>query len=181
MNNKELGRLIKEARIEKKMTQSEVVGDFITRNMLSQIENGSATPSVRTLEYLARVLGLNLNFSELSIQTDEIVNQNGSNDLLLKRLMHYKNALKNDKCPETLDELESEIENSSPLYDEFCALMANGSYQCALEFSSQGQSKRAIKYAQKAIKYSELGMYANKDLQAKSLLLAHSQSTINDN
>ena len=56
MENNTLGKRIKEARLAKKMTQSEVVGDFITRNMLSQIESGSATPSVKTLEYLCKVL-----------------------------------------------------------------------------------------------------------------------------
>ena len=58
MENNTLGKRIKEARLAKKMTQSEVVGDFITRNMLSQIESGSATPSVKTLEYLCKVLEL---------------------------------------------------------------------------------------------------------------------------
>lgn len=56
-----LGKRIKEARLAKKMTQSEVVGDFITRNMLSQIESGSATPSVKTLEYLCKVLEIEPN------------------------------------------------------------------------------------------------------------------------
>ncbi|MEL7655273.1 MAG: helix-turn-helix transcriptional regulator, partial [Bacillota bacterium] len=56
MDSKELGKKIKEARIAKKMTQSEVVGNFITRNMLSQIESGNATPSVKTLGYLSHVL-----------------------------------------------------------------------------------------------------------------------------
>ena len=53
-----LGEKIKAARLERHMTQKDVVGDYITRNMLSKIENGSATPSVKTLEYLAGALGL---------------------------------------------------------------------------------------------------------------------------
>lgn len=53
-----LGQRIKEARLEKQLTQQELVGEYITRNMLSKIENDSATPSVRTLEYLADRLGL---------------------------------------------------------------------------------------------------------------------------
>ena len=58
MNSIELGKRIKEARIARKMTQSELVGDFITRNMLSRIESGNACPSVKTLEYLANRLEL---------------------------------------------------------------------------------------------------------------------------
>ena len=63
MENNTLGKRIKEARLAKKMTQSEVVGDFITRNMLSQIESGSATPSVKTLEYLCKVLEIDPPFN----------------------------------------------------------------------------------------------------------------------
>ena len=60
MDNAELGRRLKSARLAKKMTQSDVVGSFITRNMLSQIESGTATPSMKTLEYLSGVLELPL-------------------------------------------------------------------------------------------------------------------------
>ena len=56
MNNTLLGKKLKEARLAKKMTQSDVVGGYITRNMLSQIESGCACPSIRTLEYLSGVL-----------------------------------------------------------------------------------------------------------------------------
>ncbi|EEC56957.1 DNA-binding helix-turn-helix protein [[Bacteroides] pectinophilus ATCC 43243] len=66
MTNAELGRIIKEARIARRMTQSEVVGDFITRNMLSQIENGNAAPSMRTLQYLMDVLDIHINIEEIS-------------------------------------------------------------------------------------------------------------------
>lgn len=53
-----LGQKIKEARIQQGITQKALVGNAITRNMLSKIENDSAAPSVRTLEYLAGALNL---------------------------------------------------------------------------------------------------------------------------
>ena len=70
MNSIELGEKIKEARIAKKMTQSEVVEDFITRNMLSQIESGTATPSIKILEYISRILDVPL-FELLPDQRDD--------------------------------------------------------------------------------------------------------------
>ena len=60
MDAKIVGQKIKEARLSKKMTQAEVVGTFITRNMLSQIESGTAMPSMKTLAYLSTVLDLPL-------------------------------------------------------------------------------------------------------------------------
>ncbi len=54
----EIGKKIKNIRVEKLMTQSELSGDLITRNMLSQIENGTAQPSLTTVFYLAQRLGV---------------------------------------------------------------------------------------------------------------------------
>ncbi len=48
-----IGKKIKELRTSKLMTQSELAGNEITRNMLSRIENGAAQPSLDTLIYLA--------------------------------------------------------------------------------------------------------------------------------
>lgn len=55
-----LGEKIKEIRISKNITQKDLAGDKITRNMLSQIENGKASPSLDTLEYIAAKLELPL-------------------------------------------------------------------------------------------------------------------------
>ena len=55
-----LGQKLKKARLARGMTQAQVVGERITRNMLSQIENDQASPSVGTLEYLASVLDVRL-------------------------------------------------------------------------------------------------------------------------
>ena len=52
----DLGEKIRKARLEKGLTQRQLAGDRITRNMLSQIENGQASPSMKTLEYLAEKL-----------------------------------------------------------------------------------------------------------------------------
>ena len=49
----ELGQRLKEARLAAGLSQRQLCGDVITRNMLSQIENGSARPSMDTLRYLA--------------------------------------------------------------------------------------------------------------------------------
>jgi len=53
----ELGQRIRQARLEAGMSQRQLCGDVITRNMLSLMENGSAKPSMRTLQYIAGRLG----------------------------------------------------------------------------------------------------------------------------
>lgn len=53
----ELGERIKQARLEAGLSQRQLCGDRLTRNMLSLIENGSARPSMDTLRYFAQQLG----------------------------------------------------------------------------------------------------------------------------
>ncbi len=48
-----IGKKIRSLRIGRGMTQRELAGDEITRNMLSRIENGAALPSIGSLLYLA--------------------------------------------------------------------------------------------------------------------------------
>ena len=52
-----IGEKIKAIRKEKKMTQSALAGQRMTRNMLSSIERGAANPSLETMEYIAKRLG----------------------------------------------------------------------------------------------------------------------------
>ncbi len=49
-------------RLSKNITQSALAGDFITRNMLSLIENGAASPSLTTLTEIARRLDVSVGY-----------------------------------------------------------------------------------------------------------------------
>lgn len=49
----ELGAKLRQARLEAGLSQRQLCGEEITRNMLSQIENGTAKPSMKTLQFLA--------------------------------------------------------------------------------------------------------------------------------
>lgn len=53
----ELGQRLRQARLDAGLSQRQLCADLITRNMLSQIENGSARPSMTTLQQLAARLG----------------------------------------------------------------------------------------------------------------------------
>lgn len=52
----ELAQRIKNARLEAGLSQRQLCGDVITRNMLSLIESGKARPSMDTLRHFATVL-----------------------------------------------------------------------------------------------------------------------------
>lgn len=67
--NMELGEKIRQARLEAGLSQRQLCGEAITRNMLSQIEHGTAKPSMKTLQHLAQQLEKPISFF-LEEQTD---------------------------------------------------------------------------------------------------------------
>lgn len=70
-----LGVRIKQARLEAGLSQRELCGDRITRNMLSQIEHGTASPSMQTLRYLAERLEKPVSFflEEAAVTPNQIL------------------------------------------------------------------------------------------------------------
>lgn len=58
----ELGEKLRQARLEAGLSQRQLCGDIITRNMLSLIEHGSAKPSMETLKLLSARLGKSVSF-----------------------------------------------------------------------------------------------------------------------
>ncbi len=57
-----LGKNIRDMRRKIGMSQSQLAGDYISRNMLSMIENDRADPSVKTVQYLADRLSVPVSF-----------------------------------------------------------------------------------------------------------------------
>ena len=58
----ELGEKLRKARLEAGLTQKQLCEGVVTRNMLSQIENGSARPSVGTITVFAQRLGKSVSY-----------------------------------------------------------------------------------------------------------------------
>lgn len=69
----ELGEKIKIARLEAGLSQRQLCGDTVTRNMLSQIENGVARPSMDTLRVFAARLGKTVSYF---LEEDAVVSPN---------------------------------------------------------------------------------------------------------
>lgn len=165
MTPEERGRRIKEARIAKKMTQSEVVGTFITRNMLSQIESGTAAPSLKTLEYLASVL--DIPFSSLMPQgeTEETNIPVSDAELLISAKRMYVEK----RYREAVSSVES-VSRNSPFADEFAALKARCYLRLAEQLADEN-SPKAAEYAKEAAALAETGFYADSGLKAEAVKL----------
>lgn len=79
----ELGEKLRQARLEAGLSQRQLCGGEITRNMLSLIENGTAKPSMKTLQYLAARLGKSVSFF---LEEDGAVSPNHSVMVSARRL-----------------------------------------------------------------------------------------------
>ncbi len=169
MNSVELGRRLKEARLAKKMTQSEVVGDFITRNMLSQIESGVATPSIKTLEYLASVLEISM--SSLIPEDDE--SSSGSSDAY--SIIEAKRAINSGKYQKALSALDKD---SEAFKDEYSALRSIACLELAKEASAKSELQNAVNYAKQANEYAKEGIYSNGERAEESMHLMNKSAKL---
>lgn len=57
-----IGKRVKALRLSRGLTQKELAGDAVSRNMLSMIESGTALPSTPTLLHIAKVLSVPVGF-----------------------------------------------------------------------------------------------------------------------
>lgn len=158
MDAKELGRKIREARIAKRLTQSELVGDFITRNMLSQIESGTATPSMKTLEYLAQAL---------SVPIAQLV-PSADNADVIEMLLLAKRALAAGQYEQAV-ELAEQL--ALPFRDEADAMQARAHLALARQCAEAREFGSAAAHARTAAEKAQRGVYASRDIRSEALLL----------
>ena len=144
----QIGEKIKRLRTAKLMTQSELVGGEITRNMLSRIENGAAQPSMATIKYIAERLNVSAGFL-LADEADEI--------LYLKsvEIGNIKKAYTN-KDYELCREM---CKNSEWSDDELMLILAESTTYVAIEAFSHGNLRRAAELFDEAIEYSSKTIY----------------------
>lgn len=109
----ELGQKIKQARLEAGLSQRQLCGGEITRNMLSLIENGSAQPSMKTLSYLAGQLGKPLSY--FLDDRSENERELAQGVLLLRQAQEALGEGKQELARELLERLDCESLNREKL------------------------------------------------------------------
>lgn len=156
-----LGQKIKEARLEQKMTQKEVVGDYITRNMLSKIENDSATPSVKTLEYLAGVLGLPAGYFISDTEASEITPEE------VERAREAFREKRFEQCLKLLDGLDM----NGGYRDEVNLLRSRASLELAKSNIADGKFEQAKNRAEDSLYYNNESLYRSSAFRTETLLV----------
>lgn len=151
-----IGEKIKELRVAKLMTQSELAGTHITRNMLSCIENGTAQPSLSTILYIASRLNVPAGFL-LADEGDEVVYRKMNGLANIKRA--YTNGdwrgcrnLCLSACPEPDDEIS--------------LLLADCDLEIAIEEFWHGKLRSSCRFFDEAIAYAEKTIYQTERIEA---------------
>ena len=158
-----LGQRIRQARIDRGMTQKQLVGDQFTRNMLSKIENDSATPSVRTLEYLATRLSLPAGYFLAGAKYSDGTSPDGLDEMRL--------AYREGRYADCIDLLEQQ--KYAATSDEGYLLHSRASLAAAREAMQKRDYTAAKEYADSADYYNRQTMYYSAETDAEmSLILA---------
>jgi transcriptional regulator with XRE-family HTH domain len=157
----ELGQLLKQVRLEAGLSQRQLCGDAITRNMLSQIENGTAKPSMQTLQYLAGKLGKPVGY----FLQEDVPSPN--QQLLLSARQAFESG-----DPAYATAILSEYRCPDPVFDpEFHLLQALLSLQLAKRALEEDRIPYCLHLLEHAAQHSEKTPYCRQELEQRRLLL----------
>lgn len=152
-----IGEKIKKLRNGLGMTQAALCGDYITRNMLSQIENGIAKPSIDTVTYIADKLGVPAGF--LLTDTDDLL------------------AFQKLTCIDTLRDLYTEkkyfecaqiCERLPGCDDEIALILSNCYLNIGKDHLQSGNIRAAENALNASLIFSDKTVYSSDDVRRKA-------------
>lgn len=155
----ELGEKLRQARLEAGLSQRQLCGEQITRNMLSRIENGAAKPSMGTLQYLAGKLGKSVSYF---LEETAVVSPNQA--VMAAARQQYA-AGNYEAAAADLEDYREPDE----LFDQEYRLLRNLVF---LELARKALEENREIYARELLeKAQEETIYCPEDLQRRRLLL----------
>lgn len=155
----ELGEKLKQQRMEAGLSQRQLCEGIVTRNMLSQIENGSAKPSMKTLILLAERLGKNISFF---LEETAVLSPN-------QQVMENARAAFGGGAYAAGIEALEEYRKPDPVFDREFAILWN---LCHLEYARQQLHLGKERYARGLLeKTLEEGTYLQEAMERQRLLL----------
>lgn len=166
----ELGEKIKQARLEAGLSQRQLCGGHITRNMLSQIEHGTARPSMDTLRVLAAGLGKSVSY----FLEDEAVTSPNQEVMAMCREAFQKGN------PADALEILTAYRETDPVFDhEARLLQALCRMALAEQALEQGRQPYALRLLEEAGTAGKQTPYYTAALERQRLLLLSRTEEVN--
>lgn len=158
-----IGEKIKKLRTEKLMTQAELAGDSVTRNMLSLIEQGRATPSIQTLNYLASRLNVTSAFLLADDEEEKSITKHSK--IADIRLAYKKGTYRIciDLCKKLLINGDSD--------DEIKLVLAESMLALAKEEMLADRIRETATLLDEALLYSYETVYNTKHIEAECAVI----------
>ena len=153
-----IGEKIKKLRTDKLMSQSELAGSEITRNMLSQIEHGSANPSLSTVTYIASRLNVSPSFLLANEEDEKLFLKNAAVSDIKKAYKSKNFALCYQMC-----------KNFQSVDDEITLILAECSLRVGIEEFCKGNLHSSIEYLDEALSYCNESIYDTEAIIAEAL------------
>ena len=157
MNNNLLGEKIKKLRKTRGLTQSELVGDTVTRNMLSSIENGKASPSLETLIKIADRLSVSVSY--LISEEDDFVFYEKKRKI--SQIYRAYSARNYPACINLINSIEDKD-------NELNYLLAASHLELGKKEVAHGSLVKASKNLEAAIEYSAQTLISTDNLEAQA-------------
>lgn len=151
MPHTDIGEKIKGLRLQRNMTQSELAGDQITRNMLSRVENGAALPSLPTVWYLAERLGVPAGFLLAEGNDDRLWRK-------MNRITDIRRVLRSGNVRICLELCREDAEGGQA-DDEIYLIMAGCALTLAREELDAGHLHEVCNLLDHALEYADRTMY----------------------
>ena len=158
----ELGEKLRQARLEAGLTQRQLCGEEITRNMLSQIENGSAKPSMQTLCYLAQ---------QLAKPVSWFLEEDGAISANQQVMESARKAFEEGEMERCGQFLQSYREPDSLLDGEYCLLRLLTGMALAEQAQRENKKPLALKLLMEAEEEAANCLYDTDGLRQQRLLL----------
>ena len=157
-----LGEKLRQARAEAGLTQRQLCGEEITRNMLSQIENGSARPSMKTLQYLA---------AQLNKPVSWFLEEEGAVSPNRRCMEEARDCFDRQEMARVL-EILSAYREPDPVFDrEYRMLQILSRMDLAQQVMEQGRYPYARELLEQAGSLGAGGPYYTQDLENRRLRL----------
>ncbi len=153
------GEKIKKLRVEKMMTQSQLVGDQITRNMLSRIESDEANPSLGTLLYIAKRLNVPAGY----LLADEKEDTMYSKSFSLENIRYAFKSGDYRICRQLCSDCGIQD-------DEIGLLEAESTLALAIGEFNKGKLKSAVEFFDEAIMCEEKTAYSTDHIKAQACM-----------
>lgn len=155
-----LGEKIKSIRKSRGMTQSALCENLITRNMLSQIESGKASPSLDTLKAISERLEVSLSY--LVSEEDSL--------FLYEKLKKIK-RIKELYLQHRFGDCIKEASNLSEGDDEIYLILADCYFNIGKHYALYGYLNKGLSALNASLEYSNKTIYDTTAINAVTVLL----------